>query len=74
MEKDFFHRVKTNALTSLNVGYDFSTDFEPDTYFYEVTVPYNVDSLENISYTLADGATLKAITGNESFKEERLPM
>lgn len=69
VEKDFFHLVKTNALTSLDVGYDLSVPFDGDTLFYEVTVPYHVSRLENIQYTFADGATLSEITGNEGFEE-----
>lgn len=68
VDKDFFHRVFPNALTSLDVGYTLSDPFDYRRNYYEITVPYHVDQLQ-IAYTLADGASLSGITGNGGFVE-----
>ena len=61
-----YNLVRAKALTALNVGYDMTPGFSPDTMEYAVTVPNNVEQL-NINYVAAAGAEA-TITGNEGFE------
>ena len=68
--RNFFEKTDfPNALTSLDIGYEYSPEFDYRRYTYYVTVPYTVNKLD-IKYTLAERATLKEITGNEDFEDE----
>lgn len=56
------------GLASLSVGYDLSPSFDYRVLYYDITVPYEVTSL-NIDYTLMDGVKFRRINGNKDFKD-----
>lgn len=70
LKKSFFERP-FYALTDLNVGYRLVPDFNPEVFEYTVEVPHDVKSLK-IEYTLAGGAVLGGITGNENFSDTEI--
>lgn len=69
---DFFDRKDFPAgLTSLDVGYTLTPNFDYRYYWYDITVPYNVESLD-IDYTPAEDVTFKSIEGNEGFEDGKI--
>lgn len=56
------------GLASLSVGYELSPEFDYRVLYYDITVPYEVTSLD-IDYTLMDGVKFRRINGNKNFKD-----
>lgn len=70
---DFFENKDFPAgLDSLSVeGYELNREFDYRYYWYDITVPYTVESI-NITAVPADGFTVKSITGNEGFEDGKI--